>query len=554
VFKAPGGTWIASKVGYAVACAAAAVVLVVSAYAHFVQGALNNIASSNVGAGGPQTGAMNILLMGLESRTYWNGIPIDRGLEDLMHIGSTGGDTTNTLILIHIFAGGKKAYGFSIPRDDLVTMYGTHGYGGTQAKIDQAYGNAMAWELQHLRQTGQAAKMNFNQLYFQANEAGRLAAVETVEALTGVHIDHFAELNLIGFYQIAQAFGGIEVCVTPENGGRNLTDANSGANLKGGYQHLNAAQALSFVRERDSLSNGDLDRTHRQQAVLDYVLWDLKHEGLLTSISQVTSLLSKAQSFLITSGDWNIALFGTELQGLTGKNLNFQTLKISSYENNLMLNGASQDVNIVDPPLIKRIVHDAFYPLPPAPAPKTRPVVKPRTSKPATKNAPPVPPPSTVTVDVYNGSGVGGLAGKFSQAFVSKGYKAGAVENASSQAEPVRTATQVFYGAGATANAAKIAHYFGVTATALSSLTAGHVEVLLGTGTTAVPAGLSPVSGASGGSSPASSTSGASGGSGGSGPASSPRPSASKPPVDNGPAGGVVTVKKNAPYGIPCVN
>jgi LCP family protein required for cell wall assembly len=537
VFKVPGGTVIAGKVGYGVACVAAAVVLVVSAYAHFVQGALNNIASSSVGAGGPQTGAMNILLMGLESRTFWNGTPIDRGLEDIMHIGSNGGDTTNTLILLHVFAGGKRVVGFSIPRDDLVTMVGTHGYGGTQGKIDQAYGNAMAWKIQQLQSSGQAKSMNQDELYFQGNEAGRAAEVDTVEALTGVHIDHFAELNLIGFYEMAQTFGGIEVCVKSEDGGANLTDEASGAHLKVGYQHLNAAQALSFVRERDSLPNGDLDRTHRQQAVLDYVIWDLKHEGLLADIGQVTSLLSKAGSFLVTSGDWNIALFGTELQGLTGKNLNFTTLPIAQYENNLELNGAPQDVNLVDPAYIKRVVHSAFYP---PPAPK-RPKVKHHSAKPAKPAKPPapIPPPSTVTVDVYNGGSTPLLATHVLQALVSAGYKSGVAADPSAQSQTVKSATQVFFGTGAAANAAKIAHYFGVTASALSSLTAGHVEVLLGTASTEVPPAISP----------------ASHGTGGASPAASPSPTAlPTSAANNGASGGTVSVKPNAPFGIPCVN
>ena len=52
----------------------------------------------------------------------------------------------------------------------------------------------------------------------------------------------------------------------------------------------------------------------------------------------------------------------------------------------------------------------------------------------------------------------------------------------------------MFYGAGASANAAKIATDFGATAKALASLPAQHVEVLLGTGSTVVPAGLTPTS------------------------------------------------------------
>jgi hypothetical protein len=87
----------------------------------------------------------------------------------------------------------------------------------------------------------------------------------------------------------------------------------------------------------------------------------------------------------------------------------------------------------------------------------------------------------------------------------------------------------VFYGAGAAANAAKIAGYFGVTATALASLPAGHVEVLLGTGSAIVPSGLAPAA------SPAATPSGAS------------------TPGSNGAAGSAVTVTANAKFGIPCV-
>ena len=521
MFRTRSGTAIATKVGYGVACVAAAVILLVSGYAHFVQAQLNDIASSNVGAGGPQTGAMNILLMGLEARTYWNGERIPRGLEDIMHIGSVGGDTTNTLILIHIFAGGKKAVGISIPRDDWVTLYGTHGNGGTQGKIDQAYGDAMAWELQQLQQSGRARHMNQDELYFQANEAGRQAAVDTVEQLTGVHIDHFAELNLIGFYEMAQTFGGVEVCLNKPAYDPDF----SGANIPAGYHHLSAAAALAFVRQRENLTNGDLDRTHRQQAVLDYVIWDLKHEGLLTDITQVTSLLDKAKTFLVTSGSWNIALFGTELQGLTGKNLTFQTAPITGFATEYP-GGTKEDVNTVDPAAIKRLVHGAFYP---PPAPK-----KPQShsAKPPVKPAP-IPPPSTVTVDVYNGGTTALLAAHVSAALVSDGYKAGAVGEPSAQSQTVRSATQVFYGTGAAANAAKIARSFGVTALALSSLTAGHVEILLGTASTLVPAGISPSA------SPTTSSSAS---------------AAPTPAATNGPTGGVVTVKPNAKYGIPCVN
>jgi LCP family protein required for cell wall assembly len=307
---------------------------------------------------------MNILLMGLESRTYWSGQPLPHSLTNAMHIGSVGGQATNTLIVLHIFAGGRKAVGFSIPRDDWVTFPKAYD-GQTQGKIDQAYGFALAEKEQSLAGKG----LTRGQVGYLGNEAGRRAEIATVQKLTGIKIDHFAELNLLGFYQLAKVLGGVTVCLNEENGGQNLTDANSGFNAvadgykpsTGGsqYLHLDAAQSLAFVRERDNLTNGDLDRTHRQQAVVDYVLWKLKHQGTLTDLGQLGSLLSVAKTYLVTDSGWNLLDFLPELSALSGDNLTFKTLPIVGYQT---IDG--QSANVVDVKAIKHAVHQAFYPKP----------------------------------------------------------------------------------------------------------------------------------------------------------------------------------------------
>src|ERR1700756_1981895 len=329
-----GGSLIAGKVGYAVTCAVAAIVLVVSGYAYKTVSLVDGLGGGIGISDGASVGAMNILVMGLESRTNYQGQTLSAGLLAAMHAGSVngvnnegvGGQDTNTLILLHIFAGGQKAVGFSIPRDDWVT-YPQQYDGQSQGKIDQAYGLAYA---QSLSQTVNSS-MSTDQRYLQANRAGQSATLATVSAVTGQKIDHFAEVNLAGFYYLAAAFGGIEACIKPSSGGQNLYDANSGFNAvldgysksKGGaqYLHLSAPQALAFVRERDNLPNGDLDRTHRQQAVIDYVMWKLKHQGVLSDLGQIDALLSTAKKFVITSGGWQLAVFAGEMQALTGRNL-----------------------------------------------------------------------------------------------------------------------------------------------------------------------------------------------------------------------------------------
>jgi hypothetical protein len=133
-----------------------------------------------------------------------------------------------------------------------------------------------------------------------------------------------------------------------------------------------------------------------------------------------------------------------------------------------------QDANYIYVPNLQQTVNEAFY------------------------GSAAVEPTKSVTVDVYNGSGAGGLAGEVSQAFAAAGYTAGKSGNASALAQQLQSYTQVFYyGAGAQANAESIADDLGAMtstgtlgATALSSLPAGHVEVLLGQQVTALPAGL----------------------------------------------------------------
>jgi LCP family protein required for cell wall assembly len=478
----------AGKAGYALSCIAAVVTMVVSGFSYSVVRGIESIGTSHAITSGPSIGAQNILIMGLESRTDWNGNILPNNILAALHSGNrqqvengTGGNDTNTLILLHIFAGGQKAVGFSIPRDDWVDFAGTVGPQQV-GKIDQAYGVSMYYQEGKLRQ--QQPHLSRNQIAFDGNEAGRTAAVDTVEKLTGVHIDHFAEVNMDGFYELARVFGGVEVCLK-----HRVRDSYSGANFHAGFQHLDARQALAFVRQRHGLPNGDLDRTHRQQAFLDSVMAQLKSQGVLGDLAKIQSLLSVAKQYVITDQGWNLLDFATQMRGLTSGNLSFHTLPIVGYET---IDG--QDANQVNPRYIKKIVAAAFNPQP-APA-HHRATHSPTSSGPA---------PGTTTVDVLNGGQVAGLASRVSAALKSAGYKAGQVGNT-----PTRTSTEVRYGAGASANAGKLAALFGVQASASASIAAGHVEILLGTdatmpdikpssGPSRQPVSIIPTSGAQGG-------------------------------------------------------
>ena len=504
------GTLIFGKVGYFAVCLAAAIVLVVSGYAHGLVGDTTALeGGANLGGGNvPPTGAMNILLMGLESRTDFQGHILSAaqltqthsGRESTVQAGGAGSGSqdTDTLILVHVFAGGQKATGYSVPRDDVVNFPHSVTVNGaviTEGKIDAAY--LYAYDQYVSQNVGKMGTTSA--LYTGANQAGQLFETQTVESVTGVHIDHFVVSNIEGFFQIAQQLGGISVCIAPApasiepagegfKGGANLVDlpyqgaplsrSNSGFDaFKDGYNekkkgaqyiHLQAAQSLAFVRARDSLPGVDVGRTARQQAAIDYIIYDFKHRNVLTDPGLISSMLNNAKSYLQTDQGFNLLTLAPQMQSLTGAHLKMSTLADAAVQN-ITIPGYSglQDANYIYVPNLRQTVNSAFY---------GSAAVK------ATKS---------VTVDVYNGSGAPGLAGDISQAFAAAGYTTGKAGNASAQSQPLQGDTQVFYGAGAEDSADSIASMVGAQAAAsLSSLPAGHVEVLLGQQVIALPPGL----------------------------------------------------------------
>jgi anionic cell wall polymer biosynthesis LytR-Cps2A-Psr (LCP) family protein len=504
------------KVGYAVACMASAITLVVAGYAHEVVGLTEGLGYGVALGNSPSSGPMNILVMGLESRTTFQGQDLSAMQLTETHSGNEadleagdegeGSQDTDTLILIHIFADGQKAVGYSIPRDDVVnyphevTVPTASGpVTLTEGKVDAAY--YYAYEQSLGSHPGN---------YTLANQAGQLFEVQTVESVTGVHIDHFIVSNIIGFYELAQQLHGLEVCIqaapaSEEKGnglgyGANLNDydpvtdlpsekatnGNSGFNAiadgynakKGGKQYLllSPAQSLAYVRSRDTLPGVDIGRTARQQAAIEYIIWKMKTDGVLSDLTAIPTLLNNAKSWLMYDNNWNLIEFAQDMRALSGSHLNFTTLpEISTNNVNIPGYPGAQSANYIDVPQIQQQVNEAFYGSPMIPSTA-----------------------SQVTVDVYNGSGTDGLAGDVSQDLTGMGYKAGAVADSSSQSQPVGNDTEIFYGGGsaAEANAQVIANVMGAqdvgdqVITPLSSLPTGHVEVLLGSQVTAQAPGL----------------------------------------------------------------
>jgi LCP family protein required for cell wall assembly len=317
----------------------------------FAKGAGSAIPRSSVLNGAKKSvhGDTNILLLGLDSRRDNNGNNLPRKLLDTMHVGSSsaiGGYNTNTMILIHIPADGSHAVAISIPRDDYVDVAG---YG--PQKIKEAYGLAKySSEIKLLK-----AGVQNPEREKQSRDVGRALTIATIGTLLNVPIDHFAEVNLVGFYDLANAIGGVQVCLNHA-----VNDAKySGAILPAGLQTITGTQALAFVRQRHGLPNGDLDRTHRQQAFITGVITKFRTQGLFGDLGKLKGLLGVAQKDVVIDSGWDVLGFLPQAKALTGGHITFHTLPIEGYA---MRN--SQSVNLIDIPTVQKFTHDLFYPAP----------------------------------------------------------------------------------------------------------------------------------------------------------------------------------------------
>ncbi|WP_264068240.1 LCP family protein [Mycolicibacterium komossense] len=385
-------------------------------------------------------GEMNILLIGLDSRKDQQGNDLSQAILDQLHAGDSdaGGYNTNTLILAHI-SSDNHVTAFSIPRDDYVAADGIEGY--DHIKIKEAYGLAKAAAEQTLVDEGVGDQAI---LESKGREAGRAATLRAVRDLTGQPIDNFAEVNLAGFYDLASALGSIQVCLNNP-----VQDEYSGADFPAGPQTLDAAQALAFVRQRHGLDNGDLDRTHRQQAFLVSVMRQLRSADSLVDFTKLNSLIAIVQKDVVLSTGWDQDRF-SRIGAIDSRDVQFQTLPVVRYDT---VN--DEDVNIVDPVAIKAQVAAAF------------------------NGGPPARPPQSSKIDVINAGDTAGLAGSVSEFLTQRGYAAGDVRN------PIAgesTDTSVTFGAGADADAAAAASLLGIAAEprADPALQAGHVVVTLG--------------------------------------------------------------------------
>lgn len=238
----------------------------------------------------PEAGdGTNYLIVGSDSR---------EGMSDeekkKLHTGSAEGKRTDSMMILHTGSNGPTLV--SLPRDSNVTIPSFVGsesgkrYEGTgrQVKLNAAYA-----------------------------EDGPELLVRTVEANTGLRIDHYVEIGFAGFANIVDAVGGVDIDI-PKGG---LKDKKSGADFEEGEQTLNGEQALAFVRTRYALAGSDLDRTKNQQKFLAALANQAATPGTVLNPFKLYPTMSAGLDTLIVDKDmslWNLASMFYAMKGVTG--------------------------------------------------------------------------------------------------------------------------------------------------------------------------------------------------------------------------------------------
>lgn len=216
-------------------------------------------------------GSQNILLMGSDSRDFAGGQAYNVAPGSPAYVT---GERSDVVMLLHIPAGGGKPTVVSFPRDSWMTI--------------PAYTDSKG-----VAHVAVPAKLNAAFAF-----GGAPLLVSTIEDFTGLHIDHFVSVNFPGFQGMVDALGGLNVCI-----GTSRHDAYSGDYLTAGDHHVDGAQALALVRDRESFADQDLGRIKDQQYFLSVMLHKVLSAGTLTNPLKLNDFLDVAtKSLTVDSG------------------------------------------------------------------------------------------------------------------------------------------------------------------------------------------------------------------------------------------------------------
>ncbi|TDC54444.1 LytR family transcriptional regulator [Jiangella ureilytica] len=163
--------------------------------------------------------------------------------------GSTEGQRTDTIMLLHVPGGGAQNALVSIPRDSVVDI---PGHGENRINAAFAFGGAPL-------------------------------LVQTIEASTGVAIDDYVQIGFGGFAGIVDALGGVEMCLDEP-----VQDEQAHIDLPAGCQVLDGPNALGYARARHFDPTSDIGRVQRQRELISAIADKALSPGTLVNPIELT--------------------------------------------------------------------------------------------------------------------------------------------------------------------------------------------------------------------------------------------------------------------------
>lgn len=242
-----------------------------------------------VEAAGELQDTLNILVVGNSTR---------EGLteEQLQELGTEddGSALADTIMLVQITPEREKAVVVGFPRD-LQVSYPSVG----DVKINSV-----------------------------VSRGGPDALVTTVQDLTGVDLDHYVEIDMAGFLDLAEVLGGVEVCLDEP-----LVDVKAGVDLPAGCQALDATEALGFVRSRnvatEQFGAADFGRIAKQQYYLTQAMEKATQLGTLANPLRVKRMIDAVASAVTTDralGLTDMYRIANTLKGVTSDDVMMRTV------------------------------------------------------------------------------------------------------------------------------------------------------------------------------------------------------------------------------------
>lgn len=238
--------------------------------------------------------AVDVMLLGSDSRD---------------HVAGDG--RSDTIMLLHLDANREHAYLISFPRDMWVSV---PGYATTKINAAYAYG-------------------------------GSKLMAETLNKLTGIHIDHAAVVDFSGFADLTKAVGGVTVTNTQ-------AFHTHGYDYPKGKITIEGRKALWFVRERHALADGDFDRAANQRKVVKALAAKIASPSTLASPTRLASVINSLSKYVtVDSGltDSTIIGLAMSMKSAAGSLITLQ----APVSGTAMISG--QSVDIVDTAMMKKL-------------------------------------------------------------------------------------------------------------------------------------------------------------------------------------------------------